>query len=96
MKKLFVLFICFCAVKSFAQTSVAEYHSDYFDKDYEISVTTEKRRWKHFVNISLYNATARRNALFYSISVSDDALFRYHRVYFMPFPLPSISYTVKF
>lgn len=54
------------------------------------------RRWKHFVNISLYNATARHNALFYSIGVSDDARFRYQRMYFMPFPLPSISYTVKF
>ena len=53
-------------------------------------------RWKHFVNVSVYNATARRNALFYSIGASEDGRYSYKRVYFMPFPLPSISYTVKF
>lgn len=54
------------------------------------------RRRKHSINISLYNATARRNALFYSIGLSDDAWFKYRRVFFMPYPLPSISYNVKF
>lgn len=54
------------------------------------------RRWKHFVNVSVYNATARRNSLFYSIGYSDEGSFRYQRFVFMPFPLPSVSYTVKF
>ena len=54
------------------------------------------RRWKHFINLSLYNATARRNPLFYAISASDNGEYAYRRVVFMPFPLPSISYTVNF
>lgn len=54
------------------------------------------RRWTHFVNVSVYNATARRNPLFYSISIENDGVFSYKSVVFMPFPLPSVSYTVKF
>lgn len=42
MRKVFIFLFVFCTVYSFAQTTVAEYHCDYFDKDYEISVTTEK------------------------------------------------------
>lgn len=53
-------------------------------------------RWKHFINVSVYNATARRNALFYAISSSDEGNFAYKPFVFMPFPLPSISYTVKY
>lgn len=53
-------------------------------------------RWTHFVNVSVYNATARRNPLFYSINISDNGVFSYKSVVFMPFPLPSVSYTVKF
>ena len=53
-------------------------------------------RWKHFINISIYNATSRRNALFYAISSSDEGSFAYKPFVFMPYPLPSISYTVKF
>lgn len=42
MKKLFVLLFVLCSVSSYAQKTVAVYHSDYFDKDFEISVSTEK------------------------------------------------------
>jgi len=54
------------------------------------------RHWKHFVNVSVYNVTARRNSLFYSLHLSEGGIFSYQSVAFMPFPLPSISYTVKF
>ena len=54
------------------------------------------RRWKHYVNVSVYNATARRNALFYSIHSSESNTFSYQPAVFMPFPMPSISYTVNF
>ena len=42
MKKLFILLFVLCPVDSFAQKTVANYHSDYFEKDYEISVSTKK------------------------------------------------------
>ncbi|MBO4612353.1 MAG: hypothetical protein J5671_04190 [Bacteroidaceae bacterium] len=42
MKQLLSLLFVICAVNTFAQKTVADYHSDYFDRDYEISVSTEK------------------------------------------------------
>lgn len=42
MKKLFILLFVFCAANTFAQKKVADYHSDYFEKDYEICITTAK------------------------------------------------------
>ena len=39
----FLFLICvLCSINTFAQKTVANYHSDYFDKDYEISISTKK------------------------------------------------------
>ena len=42
MKKLFIILFVFCAANTFAQKKVADYHSDYWEKDYEICITTAK------------------------------------------------------
>ena len=42
MKKLLFIIALLMPGVSFAQERVAEYHSDYFDKNYEISISTEK------------------------------------------------------
>ncbi|MBQ6032667.1 MAG: hypothetical protein IJL29_06585 [Prevotella sp.] len=42
MNKLFIILFVLCSLNTFAQKKVASYHSDYFDADYEILVSTEK------------------------------------------------------
>ena len=55
-------------------------------------------RWlrEQGVNLSLYNATAHSNELFYYIKNRDDGSFAYHPVKFMIDVLPSVSYFCKF
>jgi outer membrane receptor protein involved in Fe transport len=48
------------------------------------------------INLSLYNAIAQENELFYYIKTRDDGSFAYRPVTFMLRILPSISYFCKF
>ena len=42
MKKLFILICMLCSISTYAQTTVTDYHSDYFERDYDIAIATEK------------------------------------------------------
>ena len=57
-----------------------------------------KNRWsrENGLNLSLYNAIAHRNELFYYIRHTDEGSFSYHPVSFMLDILPSVSYFCKF
>lgn len=43
MKKVLLFLLLSVGISAFAQETVAEYHCDYFDKDFEISVSTDKK-----------------------------------------------------
>ena len=43
MRNLFVLICVLCSISTFAQKKVADYHCDYFDRDYEIAISTDKK-----------------------------------------------------
>ena len=61
MKKLFVLLFVLCSINSFAQKTVENYHSDYFEKDYEISVSTDKKDPSTITNVYIEVAGERKN-----------------------------------
>lgn len=48
------------------------------------------------LTFSIYNATGRKNDIFYRINLSDDRKFSYHSIYYKIMFLPSISYFHRF
>lgn len=65
--------------------------------DLSVSYKWKTRHVKeHGVNISIYNATAHRNDLFYRIRTKKDGSFALRPVTFMVDVLPSVSYYCKF
>lgn len=69
----------------------------YFRSD--VSVTWQlpaPRGGQHALNLSFYNVTCRKNALFFSVKTHKDGTFEYAPTYFMFSLLPSLSYTLRF
>lgn len=54
-----------------------------------------RNRYENGVNLSFYNATCRKNHLFYYVAVHEDHSLAYRPVSFFSFILPSISYFIK-
>ena len=48
------------------------------------------------LTFSLYNATSRKNDIFYRVNLSEDRKFSYHSIYYKIIVLPSISYFHRF
>lgn len=61
MKKILFIIALLMPGVSFAQETVADYHCDYFDKDYEISITTEKNDPSTISNVYIEVAGERQN-----------------------------------
>lgn len=61
MKKLFLVLFAFCAFSSFAQKKVADYYCGYFDRNFEISVTTENEHSSIISGIYIEVAGERKN-----------------------------------
>lgn len=69
----------------------------YFRSD--VSMTWQlpaMRGGQHALNLSFYNVTCRKNALFFSVTTHKDGSFEYEPTYFMFSLLPSLSYTLRF
>lgn len=70
---------------------------DYARLDLSVNYRWKSRRFReHGVNLSIYNATAHRNDLFYQIRTKKDGSFAMRPVTFMVDVLPSVSYYCKF
>lgn len=65
------------------------------DVSANVRVGSMDKHCQHSLNVSCYNVTGRYNVLYYSISVMQKG-FQYAPYCMMPYPLPSISYTLKF
>ena len=50
-----------CSISTFAQEAVTDYHSDYFDRDYEIAISTEKNNPSTISDIYIEVAGERRS-----------------------------------
>lgn len=55
-----------------------------------------RRRVHQSINVSIYNATARKNALFYALCVHKDGNYHYKPTSFLTSVLPSVSYSIQF
>ena len=51
---------------------------------------------EHGLTFSIYNATGRKNDIFYRINLSDDRKFSYRSIYYKIMFLPSLSYFYRF
>jgi hypothetical protein len=79
----------------------ADYNSSrlapYVRCDLSVNFKWKSRRFKEQgLNLSVYNAFANRNELFWRIKKTDDNRFAYRPVSFVIKTLPSISYYIKF
>lgn len=61
--------------------------------NYEFGI---KKGRRNGINVSLYNATARKNQLFYRVKVTDDKKFAYRPLSFVLKTMPSINYYYNF
>ena len=61
MRNLFVLICVLCSISTFAQKKVANYHCDYFDRDFEISISTDKKDPSTISNIYIDVAGERKS-----------------------------------
>lgn len=61
MRNFFILIFVQCFICTFAQETVADYHSDYFDRDYEISISTEKNDPSTISHVYIEVAGERKN-----------------------------------
>lgn len=43
MRNFFILICVLCSINTFAQKKVTNYYSDFFDREYEIAISTEKK-----------------------------------------------------
>lgn len=83
-------------------TQFSEYNAarlkPYLRLDVSVNYKWKGRRHtrENSLNLSLYNATGRRNELFYYVSMHEDGRFAYRPVSFFLDILPSISYYCKF
>lgn len=69
----------------------------YVRADVSASYKWTRRRATHSVNLSLYNCTARKNAIFYTISFSKkNKYYNYAPTSFFTSILPSLSYAISF
>lgn len=69
----------------------------YFRTDISSSYQWQRRRVAHTLNLSLYNCTARKNAIFYTIDFDKTSKeYSYAPTSFFTSILPSISYAISF
>jgi hypothetical protein len=54
MRNLFTTICVLCSINLLAQKTAANYYSDYFEKDYEIAISTEKNSTSTISNIYIY------------------------------------------
>lgn len=63
--------------------------------NYEFKPRTPLQRFRHSLNVSLFNALGIKNTLFYRLKTSADT-FYYGPVRFLKYPLPSFNYKLSF
>ena len=61
MRNLFPLICVLWSISTYAQKTVTDYHSDYFDRDYEISISTEKNDPSTISNVYIEVAGESKN-----------------------------------
>lgn len=54
MRNLFTTICVLCSINLLAQETVTNYHSDYFEKDYEIAISTEENSTSTISDIYIY------------------------------------------
>jgi hypothetical protein len=69
----------------------------YHRADLSISFNKQKRRWLRTWTLGVYNVYGRQNPLFISLNSSDiTRVTGLRQLSVMPFPIPSVSYQIKF